>query len=92
MVLYHPQETLHRTGYEEVINDISVHTRNVHVEIAGSSAFRPHTLITPYGNKSTTPSSPDTYLIMGSTARTDVIDEDNILVNMGTGTGNASEG
>ena len=55
----------------------------------GSNAFRNMTLSTPYGNSTSRPTSTKMYNIMGNTARTNVVDEDNILVNMGTGTGNA---
>ena len=84
-----PVRNFAKASPESKVNGVYVTTKDVHATVNGNNAFRSHTLVTPYGNDSATPTLNKMINIMGSTARTNVIDEDNILVNMGTGSGNA---
>ena len=63
--------------------------RDLHTQIT-NNVFSNWTISTPYGSASKRPSFSDTVNIMGNTARTNVVDEDNISVsNLGSGAGNA---
>ena len=65
--------------------------RDVHATASGNNKLSTFTITTPYGSASSTPVGNANYLIMGGSARTDVIDEDNILISsVGSGVGNAS--
>ena len=65
--------------------------RNLHISVSNTnSKFSNWTITTPYGTDSARASTTATIHIMGTTARTNVMDEDNILVsNVGSGAGNA---
>ncbi len=63
--------------------------RDLHIQV-GSNQFSNWTITTPYGSASARPSLSLKFNIMGNTARTNVIDEDNILVSsVGSGSGNS---
>ena len=66
--------------------------RNIHVRVGGNNQkFTSFTATTPYGNDAVRPLISQTINIMGTTPRTNVMDEDNILIsNLGTGSGNGS--
>lgn len=65
--------------------------RNSHVTVTTSTQkFSNYTATTPYGSNSVRATITENVNIMGTTASTAVIDEDNILVqSLGTGSGNA---
>ena len=64
--------------------------RDLHTQVSNNQ-FSNWTMTTPYGSDTARPSTPMVFNIMGNTARTNVIDEDNILVNgVGSGSGNAT--
>jgi hypothetical protein len=65
--------------------------RNLHITVTSSTQkFSLYTATTPYGSDVVRATIPQIVNIMGTTARTDVIDEDNILIQtLGTGSGNA---
>jgi len=70
--------------------EITQYPRDVHTQVSNNQ-FSNWTMTTPYGSDSIRPSTSMTFNIMGSTARTNVVDEDNILVSgVGSGTGNAA--
>ena len=75
----------------QVSASVSQAPRNLHISVSNTnSKFSNWTVTTPYGTDSARPATTATINIMGTTARTNVIDEDNILVNnVGTGAGNA---
>ena len=61
-----------------------------HTVTANNQKFSTYTATTPYGSNSVRATITENVNIMGTTARTNVIDEDNILVqSLGTGSGNA---
>ena len=70
---------------------VSQAPRNLHIQVSNSNQkFSNWTITTPYGTDSARPTPNLTVNIMGTTARTNVMDEDNILVNnVGSGAGNA---
>lgn len=65
--------------------------RDLHIRLtADNQKFSNYTASTPYGSDVIRATIPQIVNIMGTTARTDVIDEDNILIQtLGTGSGNA---
>ncbi len=64
--------------------------RDLHVQVTNNQ-FSNWSMSTPYGSDSVRPNVSLTFNIMGSTARTNVVDEDNILITgVGSGTGNAA--
>jgi len=65
--------------------------RDLHIRLTSDTQkFSLYTASTPYGSGSTRSTISQIINVMGTTARTDVIDEDNILVQtLGTGSGNA---
>tara|TARA_R110002049_G_scaffold208249_1_gene378728 strand:- start:118 stop:2433 length:2316 start_codon:yes stop_codon:yes gene_type:complete len=64
--------------------------RDLHVQVTNNQLSN-WSMSTPYGSDSVRPSASLTFNIMGSTARTNVVDEDNILIgSVGSGTGNAT--
>ena len=75
----------------QVSASVSQAPRNLHISVSNTnSKFSNWTVTTPYGTDSARPSNTATINIMGTTARTNVMDEDNILVsNVGAGAGNA---
>jgi hypothetical protein len=75
----------------QVSATVSQAPRNLHISVTNTnSKFSNWTVTTPYGTDSARPSNAATIHIMGTTARTNVMDEDNILVNnVGSGAGNA---
>ena len=66
--------------------------KDIHATISSDSEkFMEYTVTTPYGTVTGRPTHINKFNIMGNTARTDVMDEDNILIdNVGSGTGNAT--
>jgi hypothetical protein len=63
--------------------------RDIHTQITNNH-FSNWTITTPYGSSSKRPSISLSFNIMGSTARTNAVDEDNILVSsIGSGSGNS---
>lgn len=76
------------TGVTATISQIP---RDLHIKVTqDTQKFSSYTASTPYGSNSTRATISQFINIMGTTARTDVIDEDNIsIVNLGTGSGNA---
>ena len=70
---------------------VSQAPRNLHISVSNSSQkWSQWTVTTPYGTDAARPLAGATVNIMGTTARTNVMDEDNILVsNVGSGSGNA---
>lgn len=66
------------------IASVSQYPRDLHTSVS-SNQFSNWTITTPYGSVSKRPSTNLTYNIMGGTARTDVIDEDNIAVSISAG-------
>ena len=69
--------------------DRGQYPKDLHTTVSGTVAFSNFTINTPYGSDSFKPSSNAYYNIMGNTSRTNVMDEDNILVsNLGVGVGN----
>ena len=63
--------------------------RDLHIT-ADNNVFSQWTITTPYGSVNDRPTFIQSVNIMGNTARTDVVDEDNILIdNVGVGAGNA---
>ena len=69
--------------------DVVQYPRNLHTSITNNQ-FSNWTMSTPYGSDSVRPSIAGTFLVMGDTSRTNVMDEDNILIsNVGSGAGNA---
>ena len=85
-----PPAKNHLVGSQAVI-DKSQAPRDIHASISSDNQkFSNFTITTPYGSASKRPTTPATINIMGTTARTSGVDEDNILVsNLGTGSGNA---
>ena len=75
------------TGVTSLMTNI---VRDVHTTIT-SNHFSTYDAVTPYGSHNNQRVSYSTNInIMGTTARTNVIDEDNILISsLGTGSGNA---
>ena len=75
----------------QVSASVSQAPRNLHIQVSNSNQkFSNWTITTPYGTDSARPTPAITINIMGTTARTNVMDEDNILVNnVGAGAGNA---
>ena len=75
----------------QVSASVSQAPRDLHIQVSNTnSKFSNWTVTTPYGTDSARPATGETINIMGSTARTNVMDEDNILVNnVGSGAGNA---
>ena len=75
----------------QVSASVSQAPRDLHISVSNTnSKFSNWTITTPYGTDSARPSTGATINIMGTTARTNVMDEDNILVdNVGSGAGNA---
>ena len=75
----------------QVSASVSQAPRNLHISVSNTnSKFSNWTITTPYGTDSARPATGATINIMGTTARTNVMDEDNILVNnVGSGAGNA---
>lgn len=65
--------------------------RDLHITLTSDAQkFSAYTASTPYGSDSIRATIPQFINIMGTTSRTDVIDEDNILVQtLGSGSGNA---
>ena len=65
--------------------------RDLHIRVtADTQKFSLYTANTPYGSDTVRAIIPQFVNIMGTTARTDVIDEDNILIQtLGSGSGNA---
>jgi hypothetical protein len=65
--------------------------RDLHIRLTSDSQkFSSYTASTPYGSDTKRAVISQIINIMGTTARTDVIDEDNILIQtLGTGSGNA---
>lgn len=66
--------------------------RDLHIRVTASNQkFSSYTATTPYGNDAVRASITQIVNIMGTTARTNVMDEDNILINnLGTGSGNGT--
>lgn len=76
-------------GVNKIANVVQ-YPRNLHIQVS-SNQFSNWSVTTPYGSDTARPNVSSTFNIMGSTARTDVVDEDNILVSgVGSGTGNAT--
>ena len=72
------------------IADVTQYPRDLHIQVTNNQ-FSNWNITTPYGSVSERPSTSMSFNIMGSTARTDVVDEDNILISgVGSGSGNAS--
>ena len=68
---------------------VTQYPRDLHTQVSNNQ-FSNWTITTPYGSVSDRPSTNMTFNIMGNTARTNVVDEDNISVsNLGSGAGNA---
>ena len=68
---------------------VTQYPRDLHTQVSNNQ-FSNWSITTPYGSTSNRPSTNMTFNIMGNTARTNVVDEDNILVsNLGSGAGNA---
>ena len=64
--------------------------RDLHVQVTNNQLSN-WSMSTPYGSDSARPSVSLAFNIMGSTARTNVVDEDNILIgSVGSGSGNAT--
>ena len=65
--------------------------RDLHIRVTtAAQKFSLYTASTPYGSDTVRATIPQIVNIMGTTARTDVIDEDNILIQtLGSGSGNA---
>lgn len=71
------------------VAEVTQYPRDLHTQVSNNQ-FSNWTITTPYGSVSKRPSANMTFNIMGGTARTNVMDEDNILVsNLGSGAGNA---
>ena len=71
------------------VAEVTQYPRDLHTQVSNNQ-FSNWTITTPYGSVSKRPSANMTFNIMGGTARTNVMDEDNILVsNLGSGVGNA---
>ena len=69
--------------------DRGQYPKDIHTTVSGTNGFANFTISTPYGSASDRPTSNSQYNIMGNTSRTNVMDEDNILVsNLGVGAGN----
>ena len=66
--------------------------KDIHATISSDSEkFIEYTVTTPYGTVTGRPTHINKFNIMGNTSRTDVMDEDNILIsNVGSGSGNAT--
>ena len=76
-------------GDGQRIAEVTQYPRDLHTQVS-SNQFSNWSITTPYGSTTNRPSVNLTFNIMGGTARTDVIDEDNISVsNLGSGAGNA---
>ena len=74
---------------DQKLVSITQYPRDLHTQIS-SNQFSNWSMTTPYGSDSARPSVNLTFNIMGNTARTNVIDEDNISVSsLGSGSGNA---
>jgi hypothetical protein len=70
---------------------ISQTPQNTHIQLASPVSFSSYTATTPYGSNILTPTLSKTINIMGSTATTSKIDENNILISsLGSGSGNSS--
>jgi hypothetical protein len=64
--------------------------QNTHIQLASPVSFHTYTAQTPYGSAGITTTLLKTINIMGSTATTSKIDENNILISsLGSGSGNA---
>jgi hypothetical protein len=76
------------TGVTCLISQIP---RNLHyTAVTDAQKFSTYTASTPYGSGNTRATITQAVNIMGTTARTNAVDEDNILVStLGTGSGNA---
>jgi len=74
-----------------VTGSVSQIPRDLHIRVtADTQKFSLYTASTPYGSDTVRATIPQFVNIMGTTARTDVIDEDNILIQtLGSGSGNA---
>ena len=74
-----------------VTGSISQIPRDLHIRVTtDSQKFSLYTASTPYGSDNVRATIPQFVNIMGTTARTNVIDEDNILIQtLGSGSGNA---
>ena len=74
-----------------VTGTVSQIPRDLHIRVtADTQKFSLYTASTPYGSDIVRATIPQIVNIMGTTARTDVIDEDNILIQtLGSGSGNA---
>ena len=71
------------------IATITQYPRDLHTQVS-SNQFSNWSMTTPYGSDTARPSVNLTFNIMGNTARTNVVDEDNISIsNVGSGAGNA---
>ena len=76
-------------GVNKIANVVQ-YPRDLHIQVS-SNQFSNWSVTTPYGSDTARPNVSITFNIMGSTARTNVVDEDNILVSgVGSGTGNAT--
>ena len=71
---------------------VSQSPRNLHQTVnTDATKFSTYTASTPYGSDAVRATITPAVNMMGTTARTDIIDEDNIAVNtIGTGSGNAT--
>ena len=78
-------------GGSPAVHSTGQYPRDIHSTIsADNQKFSNFSMSTPYGSDSVRPTTAYAVNIMGGTARTNVMDEDNILVNnLGTGSGNA---
>jgi hypothetical protein len=74
-----------------VTGSVSQIPRDLHITVTtDTQKFSLYTASTPYGSGTVRATIPQIVNIMGTTARTDVIDEDNILIQtLGSGSGNA---
>jgi hypothetical protein len=74
-----------------VTGSVSQIPRDLHITVTSDTQkFSLYTASTPYGSGNVRATIPQIVNIMGTTARTDVIDEDNILIQtLGSGSGNA---
>ena len=78
-------------GGSPAVHSTGQYPRDIHSTIsADNQKFSNFSMSTPYGSDSVRPTTAYAVNIMGGTSRTNVMDEDNILVNnLGTGSGNA---
>ena len=76
-------------GDGQKIASVTQYPRDLHTQVSNNQ-FSNWSITTPYGSTSNRPTTNVTFNIMGNTARTNVVDEDNISVsNLGSGAGNA---